>query len=212
MSYIQTHTGAYPLSEQDIRAANPNTSFGTPFTPPSQYAWVFPTPQPAHDAVIRRVQEAAPVLTNKGTWEQRWQIVPRFAEYTDAQGVTHTVAQQEAAAIAADLEARMQALRSQIVASTQARLESFAATRNYSSLEAISKYKDISDAEIDSLPAADRPLVAQFRAESRYLALATAQTWAVLYRGLAEVQSGTRPMPSGYAEIESELPVLEWPV
>lgn len=103
-------------------------------------------------------------------------------------------------------------VREAIVAACQQRLTDFAATRNYSSLEAISKYKDITDAEINSLPAADRPLVTKFRAECRYLALVTAQTWAVLYRGLAEVQAGTRPMPGGYADISAELPPLFWPV
>jgi hypothetical protein len=29
---------------------------------------------------------------------------------------------------------------------------------------------------------------------------------------LAEVLAGTRPMPSGYADIEGELPALSWPV
>ena len=104
------------------------------------------------------------------------------------------------------------AVREAIVAACLQRLTTFAATRGYSSLESISKYKDITDAEIASLPAADRPLVTRFRTECRYLALATAQTWAVLYRGLAEVEAGTRPMPSGYADIESDLPVLTWPV
>jgi hypothetical protein len=28
---------------------------------------------------------------------------------------------------------------------------------------------------------------------------------------LAEVQAGTRPMPSGFADIEPELPPLVWP-
>jgi hypothetical protein len=99
-----------------------------------------------------------------------------------------------------------------IVAATSRRLTDFAATRGYSSLDAVSKYKDITDAEIASLPSADRPLVTRFRAEARYVALATAQTWAVLYRGLAEVHAGTRPMPAGYDDISGELPELVWPV
>ncbi len=105
-----------------------------------------------------------------------------------------------------------QATHNAIVAATAQRLTDFAATRGYSSLDAISKYKDITDAEIASLPTADQPMVTKFRAECRYLALVTAQTWAVLYRGLAEVQAGTRPMPSGYDEIKDELPALVWPV
>lgn len=63
---------------------------------------VFPTPQPAFDPIIRTAREIAPALTDKGTWEQRWEVVPRFTQYTDEQGVVHTVAEQEQAAIAAD--------------------------------------------------------------------------------------------------------------
>jgi hypothetical protein len=103
-------------------------------------------------------------------------------------------------------------IQAAIVAATSRRLTDFAATRGYSSLDATSKYKEITDAEIASLPAADQPLVTKFRTECRYVALATAQTWAVLYRGLAEVQAGTRPMPTGYDDIKDELPALVWPV
>jgi len=77
---------------------------------------------------------------------------------------------------AAEYQCRNENIKQDIVAKTQARLTTFAATRGYSSLEAVSKYKDITDAEIASLPAADRPLVAKFRTECRYVALATAHT------------------------------------
>ena len=36
-------------------------------------------------------------------------------------------------------------------------------------------------------------------------------TWAKLYEIMDEVQTGTRPMPNGYADIEAELPALSWP-
>ncbi len=101
--YINTATGQYPFSEQDIREALPNTSFSIPFVPPAEYAYVFPYPRPTFDPLIRVAREIAPELTVAGTWEQRWTVAPRFVEYTDEAGVTHTVAAQEAAAIAADL-------------------------------------------------------------------------------------------------------------
>lgn len=68
---------------------------------------VFPTPQPAFDPVIRVAREIAPQQTANGNWEQRWEVVPRFTQYTDEQGVVHTVAEQEAAAIAADRAQRV---------------------------------------------------------------------------------------------------------
>ena len=44
--------------------------------------------------------------------------------------------------------------------------------------------------------------------------IAPALWWANLTRladMLAEVEAGNRPMPSGLADIEGELPVLAWP-
>lgn len=107
MSYINTQTHQYPVSEQDIRNFNPNTSFPTPFVAPDEYAVVFPAPQPTHDPIIQAVREIAPVLTDKGHYEQQWEVVPRFVEYTDEEGVTHTVAEQEAAAIEADRKSKV---------------------------------------------------------------------------------------------------------
>ena len=36
-------------------------------------------------------------------------------------------------------------------------------------------------------------------------------TWAALYAILAQVETGERPLPAGYAELEAELPILAWP-
>ena len=89
-------------TERDIRAAFPNTSFSDPFSPPEGYAWIFPSPQPEHNRVTESVREVTPVLTSKGHWEQRWEVVPLFSEYTDSSGVLHTIQEQEAVAIAND--------------------------------------------------------------------------------------------------------------
>ena len=67
-------------TERDIRAAFPNTSFTEPFTPPEGYVWVFPSPQPAHDPITQTVRETTPVLTDKGHWEQQWEVVDLDAE------------------------------------------------------------------------------------------------------------------------------------
>lgn len=106
----------------------------------------------------------------------------------------------------------LEQIQVEIEIATETRLNAFAATRGYNNLDSISKYKDISDIEIESLPLEDRSLVIKFRTECRYLALVTAQTWAVLYRGLEEIKSGQRPQPASFDEIESELPQLAWPV
>lgn len=103
-------------------------------------------------------------------------------------------------------------IEKEVVDATQRRLDRFASTRNYDSVNSISKYQNISDAEIASLPESDQPLVTKFRIECRYLALVTAQTWAKLYLILAEVKAGTRPMPTGFSDIEGDLPPLVWPI
>ncbi len=82
--YINTTTQAYPVSESQIRAENPNTSFGTPFLAPEGYALVFPAPA-QFDPVTQFAVEAAPVLTSKGHWEQQWTITDKTAEQIAAE-------------------------------------------------------------------------------------------------------------------------------
>jgi hypothetical protein len=86
----------------------------------------------------------------------------------------------------------------EIVSFTQIRLDSFAKTRNYDTILSACTY-------------ATSP-TNKFKLEGSYCVDARDATWAKLYEILAEVQSGTRPMPLNYEEIESELPVLEWPL
>lgn len=104
--YINTTTLQYQISEADIRALYPQTSFPNPFVPPAEYQLVFAAPQPVFDSITEAVREITPVLTGLGTWQQQWEIVPKFVEYTDGDGVVHTVAEQlavqaEAARVAA---------------------------------------------------------------------------------------------------------------
>jgi hypothetical protein len=80
--FVNTTTLAQ-LSEQEIRAAHPNTSYPVPFVPPEGYAYVFPAPQPAHDPVTQRVQQSTPELTVLGHWEQRWEVVDAYANQQD---------------------------------------------------------------------------------------------------------------------------------
>ena len=88
-------------------------------------------------------------------------------------------------------------LKSEIVAATQQRLDDFARTRGYDGILSACTYATST--------------VPKFQAEGQYCVNARDATWAKLYQILAEVEAGTRPMPSGYADIEPELPVLEWP-
>lgn len=121
--FIRLDTLSWPVTESDIRALHPNVSFPHPFVPPDGYAYVFPAPQPAYNAITERVQAAAPVLTNLGHWEQVWEVVPRFVDYTDADDVLHTAAEQ----IAAETERLRLASVPQSVTMRQARLALHAA-------------------------------------------------------------------------------------
>lgn len=89
-------------------------------------------------------------------------------------------------------------LQQEIVAATQTRLDDFAKTRNYDGILSLCTYAT------DTNP--------RFAAEGQYGVEARSVTWAKLYEILDEVKAGTRPTPSSFADIESELPVLTWPV
>ena len=173
-------------------------SFPSPFVAPPEYAVVFPAPQPTYNAVIQSVREIAPVLTVKGHYEQQWEIVPRFVEYTDEQDVVHTVAEQEAAAIAADATAKTLAFQSAVVVATQARLDDFARTRNYDGILSACTYASST--------------INKFLVEGQYCVNMRDATWMVLYSLMADVQAGNQPMPATVADVLAVLPALEWPV
>lgn len=105
--YINTNTNQV-VSEQDIKLANPNTSFSVPFNPPAIYKWIFPVPQPEYNPVIQSVREIAPELTGLGHYEQRWQVLNIYTKPAD-----------EAAAIVADSLAKYQASIPQKVSRAQ---------------------------------------------------------------------------------------------
>lgn len=80
----------------------------------------------------------------------------------------------------------------------QRRLDNFAASRNYDGILSACTYATST--------------VPKFAAEAQYCINARDATWAAMYAGLAEVQAGTRAMPTSYADIEGSLPPLIWPV
>ena len=88
-------------------------------------------------------------------------------------------------------------IRAEIVQATQARLDAFAQTRNYDGILSACSYATSS--------------VPQFRAEGQYCVKARDATWAALYAHLAQVQAGELPLPQGYADLEAQLPILNWP-
>lgn len=100
--------------------------------------------------------------------------------------------------VAANQAAKDQAILNECVTNTQKRLDDFAKERHYDGILSLCTYATSS--------------VPKFKAEGQCGVDSRDQTWAKLYDMLAEVEAGTRPKPSGYSDIESELPVLEWSV
>ena len=82
-------------------------------------------------------------------------------------------------------------------ADIQQRLDAFASTKNYDGIMSACTYAT------SNIP--------KFAAEGQYCVNARDATWAKAYEILAEVQAGTRPMPTSIADIEADLPVLAWP-
>lgn len=99
--YIKLDTLQYPVSEIEIRASNPNTSFPQPFNPDG-YAVVFATPQPAYDQYSQKCTEQAPELTDKGTWQQVWLITDMTGEELEVGRVRKATDEAKAEAVRVD--------------------------------------------------------------------------------------------------------------
>lgn len=89
------------------------------------------------------------------------------------------------------------AVKERIIQATQQRLDIFAKTRNYDGILSLCTYATSTNLK--------------FKLEGQYGVEARDATWEKLYEILAEVETGTRPMPIGFKDIESELPILQWP-
>lgn len=85
--FINTQTMAYPVTQDQIQAEYPNTSFPTPFVAPEPYETVFDSPQPSYDPITQTVVQGTPVKTD-GQWYQVWVVVdltPEQIAYNEQQ-------------------------------------------------------------------------------------------------------------------------------
>lgn len=78
----------------------------------------------------------------------------------------------------------------------QERIDAFARTRAYDGILSAATYA--------------ASAVPKFAAEGQYAVQARDATWAACYQIMADVQAGTRAMPS-VEDVLAELPALEWP-
>ena len=89
------------------------------------------------------------------------------------------------------------ALYDSIVVQTQQRLDDFAKTRGYDGILSAVTYATST--------------TTKFQIEGQYCLDQRDATWDSLITMFAEVQAGTRPKPTSYADIEPDLPPLVWP-
>lgn len=75
MSYINTETLEYPISEQTIRELYPNTTFAVPFVAPEPFAVVFESPIPTV-SLWQYLMEGPPVFVNE-IWIKQWIVHDR---------------------------------------------------------------------------------------------------------------------------------------
>lgn len=139
-----------------------------------------------------------PVVSTSAQYDQATQVAEPngcvFNADRNRWETSWTVRDKTAEELASDV-AKLQA---DIVAATQQRLDDFARTRNYDGILSACTYATST--------------VPKFQAEGQYAVNARDNTWATLYTVMGEVQAGTRPMPSGFADVEPLLPTLAWPV
>lgn len=97
-----------------------------------------------------------------------------------------------------EIDLRKQEIKKQISQKVQQRLDNFAQTRQYDNILSACSY--LMDPNV------------KFAQEAQYCINARSDTWLKVYQIFEEEKSGIRDMPQSYSEIESELPVLEWPI
>jgi hypothetical protein len=78
------------------------------------------------------------------------------------------------------------------------RLDEFAQTRGYDGILSLCSYANSTSP--------------QFKTEGEYGVQARDVTWGKWHEILTSVDSGARPNPTGFSDIEPELPALAWPV
>lgn len=83
-----------------------------------------------------------------------------------------------------------------VTQAVQQRLDDFARTRNYDGILSAATYATSG--------------VQKFAAEGQYAVQARDAAWAACYQIMADVQAGTRAMPT-IEQVLAELPALEWP-
>jgi hypothetical protein len=154
----------------------------------------FPASGPSAEWIA---EQGWPVTVFKAHDRATQKLVPVEPYVENGQVFTVAVEPLGANELALLEEAKNNSTKNSIIAATQQRLDAFAQTRNYDGILSACTYATSA--------------VPKFATEGQYCVEVRDTTWAALYDILGEVQAGTRQQPSGFADIESDLPVLTWP-
>ena len=90
-----------------------------------------------------------------------------------------------------------QSIFDDISTQVQKRLDDFVKTRGYTSILTACSYVDST--------------VAEFKNEAVFCIQLRDTTWQTVYQIFAEMEAGTRPFSVGLTDIESDLPIMQWP-
>jgi hypothetical protein len=96
-----------------------------------------------------------------------------------------------------EMAQKVKGIQDEIVNATQQRLDTFAQIRGYDNILSLCTYVSSPNEK--------------FKAEGQYGVEARDATWSRIYKIFTDVQSGVRPLPNSYADIDSDLPPLIWP-
>ena len=177
---IDNEIQKYPFSIKQLKMENPNTSFL------SNIEVDFAT---LAEFNVVRVFESSKPAVNSCTHKIVEGIPEKLDERWYQKWDTVALSEEEAG------DARS-AFVIGFIGKTQSRLDMFAASRNYDGILGLCTYATST--------------VPKFQAEGQCGVNIRDATWEALYRIMAEIESGARPMPSSYEEIEVDLPALVW--
>lgn len=96
-----------------------------------------------------------------------------------------------------EVQQQLEELQASIIASTQAHLDKTARDHGYDGILSACSYTT--------------SIITRYKTEGDYCVTLRDATWSTLETILAEVQAGTRAIPSSFADIEDDLPAVVWP-
>lgn len=197
--YLDENTNEL-LTESEIKARHPNTSFPVPFREIEQYKLVFNTPQP----IITELQVAyidGTEIDSKGNLVTKWSVKDKFNDYTNEEGFLVTKAEQEVAYTTQLAEVKIKTARESMTNAVQTLVDSKA--REF-------RWDDIKSARAGAgVPLEGTESIAEVAIHTEAVKLAKwdRAVWAKAGEIEAAVLAGTREIPT-VEELLAELPVL----